>query len=147
MIMNEKLNDTDQKILLEEAVHIQKRSRKSTNTMGSTNSPFENFHGEKPNIIGSFSWFGRITYVTKWGKLKKEMEDNTEKAIMVGYTDNHTRDTNKLYNTDTKRVITTRDVNWEDCKMTYPAETPKMFRNTHEEDFVPGIEEVNINTS
>ena len=29
-------------------------------TTGSTESPFENFHEERPNIIGSFSGFGLI---------------------------------------------------------------------------------------
>ena len=32
------------------------------------------------------------------------------KSIMVGYTDNHTRDTYKLYTTEIKRFIMTRDV-------------------------------------
>ena len=49
------------------------------------------------------------------------------KAIMIGYADNHTRDTYTLYNTDIKRVIMTRDVNWEEWKITYPAENLKMF--------------------
>ena len=43
------------------------------------------------------------------------------KAIMIGYADNHTRDTYTLYNTDIKRVIMTRDVKWEEWKMKYPA--------------------------
>ena len=65
---------------------------------GSTRSLFENFYGGKPKIIGSFSDFRRIRYVTKQGKFKKQMTDKTFKAIMVGYSDNHTRDAYKLYN-------------------------------------------------
>ena len=65
-------------------------------TMGSTTSPFESFYGENPKIIGSFSEFGRIRYVTKRDKFKKQITDKSFKAIMVGYTDNHTRDTYKL---------------------------------------------------
>ena len=61
-------------------------------TTGSTTSPFENFEGEKPKIIGSFSEFGSIVYITKWGKFKKKMTDKTFKAIMVGYAENNTRD-------------------------------------------------------
>ena len=45
---------------------------------------------------------------------------------MVGYIENHIRDTYKLYNPDTKRVTMTRDVKWEDLKMTGPAENLKM---------------------
>ena len=75
------------------------------------------------------------------------MTDKTFKAIMVGYYDNHTRDTYKLYNPETKRVIMTRDVKWEDRKNTDPTETLKMFREAEEGDLVPGIEEDVIPTS
>ena len=66
---------------------------------------------------------------------------------MVGYTDNHTRDTYKLYNPENNRVIMTRGVKWSEWKMTHPAETLKMFRDILEEYLVPGIEEDNIPTS
>ena len=66
---------------------------------------------------------------------------------MVGYAENYTRDTYKLYNTDNKRVITTRDVKWADWKMTDTAETLKMLRDAHKEYMVLGIEEDNITTS
>ena len=50
---------------------------------------------------------------------------------MVGYADNHTRDTYNFYNTDTKRFIMTRDVKWSEWNMIDAAETIKMFRNFH----------------
>ena len=53
----------------------------------------------------------------------------------------------ELNNPDTKRVIMIRDVKWVDWKITYPAETLKMFRNAQKEYFVPGIEEYKIHTS
>ena len=53
---------------------------------------------------------------------------------MVGYADNHSRDMYKLYNTGTKRVITTRDIK---C----PEERMRMFRDSNKEYLVPGIEE------
>ena len=46
---------------------------------------------------------------------------------MVGYADNHTRDTHKLYNNETKRFITTRVIKWEEWKMTHPEEIMKML--------------------
>ena len=46
---------------------------------------------------------------------------------MVGYANNHTRETYKLYDPETKRVVMTRDVKWADWKMTNSAETLKMF--------------------
>ena len=60
---------------------------------------------------------------------------------MVGYTDNHTRDTYNLYNPETKKFIMTRYVKWVDWKMTDPAENLNMFRKSHKEYLVTGIEE------
>ena len=44
-------------------------------TTGSTTSPFQKTYGEKPNIIGLFSEFGRIGYVNKQYKFKKKITD------------------------------------------------------------------------
>ena len=60
LLLNAGLNDTDQKILWSEAVHTYKGIQKNISTTVSTESPFENFHEERPNIIGSFSGFGLI---------------------------------------------------------------------------------------
>ena len=69
------------------------------------------------------------------------MADKTYKDIVVGYADNHKMYTYKFYNTETKRIILTRDVKWAEWKMTDPAENVKMLRDSHKEDFVPGIDE------
>ena len=87
-----------------------KRVRNSMTTMGSTKSQFGILYGEKPNIIGLFSEFGCIAYITKRDKLKKHITEKIYNTIMVGYTYNNTRDTYKLYNPDNKRVIMTRGV-------------------------------------
>ena len=60
MILNTKLNDTDQKMLWSVAVHTYKGIQKNISTTVSTESPFENFHEEQPNIIDLFSGFGLI---------------------------------------------------------------------------------------
>ena len=54
MLLNEKLNETAQKILLAETVYMWESARNSMATTGGTTSPFEKFYGEKPNIIGLF---------------------------------------------------------------------------------------------
>ena len=41
----------------------------------------------------------------------------------------------------------TRDVKWEDCKMTNPTGNLNIFRESNKEDLVPGIEEDIIPTS
>ena len=61
------------------------------------------------------------------------MKDKTYKAIMVGYSDNHTRDTYKLYNPETNRVVISRDIKWVEWKKTDPEETMKMIRNLNED--------------
>ena len=96
MLLNAILNDTYQKMLWAEAVHTCEILRNSMATTGSTNSPFENFYGEKAKIIGLFLEFGRMAYVNKRDKIKKQIMVKTYKAIMVGYADNHTKDTYKL---------------------------------------------------
>ena len=63
MILNSKLNDTDQKMLCAKAVHTCKHVRNSMVTNNSQKIPFGIFYGEKPRIIGLFSEFGCITYV------------------------------------------------------------------------------------
>ena len=59
----------------------------------------ENLYVEKTKITGSLSDFGRIAYVTKKEKIRKQIREKTYKVIMVGYADNHTRDMYKFYNT------------------------------------------------
>ena len=61
-------------------------------TTGSTTSTFKNVYAGKTKIIGSFSEFGRIGYVKKQDKFKKQITDKTFEAIMVGYAKIHTRD-------------------------------------------------------
>ena len=122
-MLNAKINDTSQKMLLAEAFHSCERVRNNMDTRGSTTIPLENFYGENTKIMGLFSDFGHIGYITKQEKFKKQMTDKQIKAIMVGYDKNHTRDIYKLYNPETKRVIMDRDVNWKDWKNTDPAET------------------------
>ena len=103
MMINTKLNDIAHKMLWSESVHTCERVRNSMDDTGSTTSPFEIFYGESPNIISLFPYFGCIGYVTKRDKFKNKITDKTFNAIMVGYANNRTRDTHKLYNPKTKK--------------------------------------------
>ena len=105
------------------------------------------FYGKKPKIVRLFSEFGRIAYITKRDEINKQITDKAYKAIMVGYADNHRIDRYKFHDTQTNRVITTRDVKWVEWKINDPEETLKMFQDMHKEYLVPGIEENNIPTS
>ena len=141
MLLTTKLNDTAHKMMWSEAVHTCNHMQKSMATTGSTNIPFEILYGEKPKIIGSFSEFGRITYITKRGNIQVQMKYNTCKDIMVCYAYNNKIYAYKLYNPDIKRAVMTRDINWAELKTIDPAETMKMFLDLNKDDMVPGIEE------
>ena len=65
MLLNAKLNDTYQKFLWTEAVHKCKCVKNSMDNKCSTKSPFENYYGKKLRIVGLFSYFGCIAYITK----------------------------------------------------------------------------------
>ena len=51
MLLNAKLNDTAQKMMLEKAAHICKCVQNSMPPTGSTKIPYEIYYGEKPKII------------------------------------------------------------------------------------------------
>ena len=51
MLLNAKINETDQKILWAEAVHTCKHVRNSMATTGSTTSTFKNVYAEKPRSL------------------------------------------------------------------------------------------------
>ena len=114
------------------------RLQNSISITDSTKSPFEICYRVKTNIIGLSSDFGHIAYITKKKNIKRQMKDKTNKSIISGYAENHTRDTYKLYNPDTKRVIMSRYIKWAEWKMTDPAETVHIFRDSKEEYLVPG---------
>ena len=92
MLLNAKLNDKYQKMLLAEAVHTCERIRNSMATTGSNTSPLKIFYGEKAKIIGSFLELRCIEYVTKQHNFKMQTENKAFKAIMVGYDRNYMRD-------------------------------------------------------
>ena len=116
-------------------------------TTGSTTSPFKNiWRKTKDNWFVLRVWTYRIRHY-KQDKFKKKITEKTFKAIIGGYANTHMRDTYKMYNPETKRVIMTRDVKGEDCKMTNPEETLRMFCEANKEDLVPGKEEDIIPTS
>ena len=70
------------------------------------------------------------------------MKDNIFKVIMVGYTENHTRDTEIPYKQETKTVIISTDIKWTEWKVIDQEEMKKMLCNMNEQKFGREIEEV-----
>ena len=83
--------------------------------------PDELFYG-KPcaNLLRHAVQPGRIGYVPKVKRAKGNLENRGNKCIFVGYADNHSRDTYRMYNPVTKRLTETRHVTWADFEFSRP---------------------------
>jgi hypothetical protein len=91
-------------------------------------SPNEIFDGKPSKLTPEFMVeFGRIGYVTIRKKILKKWEKKSTKCIMVGYADNHSPDTYRMYNPETNQVILSRDVKWADWTPTDPSSTMQIF--------------------
>jgi len=56
--------------------------------------------------------FGQVGYVTIQKQIKTKWEDKSTKCIMVGYTNDHSGNTYRMYNPMTNHVRLTRDICW-----------------------------------
>ena len=70
------------------------------------------FGPDKPpcKILGFLQPFGRIAYVTDRTKIKAKDDPRSKKLTFVGYANDHSGDTYKFFNPETRRVILSRDV-------------------------------------
>ena len=79
--------------------------------------------------------FGRIGYIAKKNKIKGKMTEKGYIGIMVGYAANSGSGTYRLYKPDTKRVIQSRDVKWDNFIGANANNDPTIY------DFEAGLEE------
>ena len=77
-------------------------------------------------MYGRLIEFGRIGYVKSLGK-SKNWEPKAMKCAMVGYALDHTEDTYRLYNLETKRVVLSRDVRWAEWNKLKPTDGVSIF--------------------
>jgi len=136
------LADDAKKKLWAEAVMYMETTRNSMSTTKNKESANKLFYGTNPSFLRHMVEFGRVGYVTKRDKLKGKMEDRAIKCIMVGYGNNHSGDTYRLYNPSTKRIILSRDVTWSDWKVTDPTKDMNIFTQYDSTEKVPGIDEL-----
>ena len=74
----------------------------------------------------------------KFGKKQNKLDPKASKCIMIGYSANHAGDTYRLYNTETKKVVNSRNIKWANWHgATKPTEGMIEF---HSDD--TGIDEV-----
>ena len=85
-------------------------------------SPYKIVWKKNPPRLGHLVEFGRIGYVTDRTKIKSKMSPRSFKAIMIGYAKEHSKDTFRMFNPSTRKVIMTRDIIWSDWEPAQPEE-------------------------
>ena len=76
------------------------------------NPPFTKFHGRDSRIVPHLHRFGEMGVVTTKKKIQGKIETTGKVAIFVGYAENHSGDTFRMFNPETKKILISRDVRW-----------------------------------
>ena len=69
------------------------------------------WYGKQPTLYKNLIQFGRIGYVTIRTPRNK-LDVKAVKCVMIGYSENHSGDTYRMFNGTTGKVIQSRDVKW-----------------------------------
>ena len=93
------------------AVHV--RNRVPTTAHKEPTTPYEKWFGVKPNL-SHLRVFGCVAYAHIPDELRRKLDDKAESMVFVGYS---TRSkAYRLYNTETREVVTRRDVIFDEAK-------------------------------
>ncbi len=76
--------------------------------------PDELFFGTRPTIYRHLIQYGRQGWVTNTAKFKEKLAPKATKCTMIGYAKDHARDTYRMYNPVTRKVILSRDIKLDD---------------------------------
>jgi len=113
MMLDAKLTDESQGKLWAEAVYTMTRVHNGTVTAAhGKKSHDEVFYGTKPQLYNHMVEWGRLGYVKLQGGKRAKLTEKSTKCMCLGYAENHSGDTYRVYNLSTKRVMLTRDVKW-----------------------------------
>jgi hypothetical protein len=78
---------------------------------GEIKSPYKKLYNTPPKLTPKhLVEFGRIGYVTDRTKITIKSKMRSNRLIMVGYADDHSPDTYRMYDPDTKMIKSTRDI-------------------------------------
>ena len=110
-MINAKLNDEFQGLLWAECANTMTRVTNVVSNSRNIKCPDWLWYGKQPTIYEHLIQFGRIGYVTIRTPVNK-LDDKAIKCVMIGYSENHSGDTYRLFNPITKKVIQSRDVKW-----------------------------------
>ena len=87
------------------------------------------WYGKQPTIYKNLVQFGRIGYVTIRTPRNK-LDVKAIKCVMIGYSENHSNDTYRMFNGTTGKVIQSRDVKWAEWHgLTKPTDDLKFFHH------------------
>ena len=85
-------------------------------------SPYLLMWGKESPRFRRLVEFGRIGYVAVRTKIKRKMAPKAFKAIMIGYSMEHSSDTYRMFNPKTRKVFLSRDVVWSDWEPAQPSD-------------------------
>jgi hypothetical protein len=90
--------------LIENAVVTKQRNK----------SPHEEFYGVEPKYVRNLRTFGEVGVVLNHalGKSRGKLKDRGRPCLFLGYGRNQAEDVYRMFNLETRKVITTRDVIW-----------------------------------
>ena len=114
MMLAAGFNTETQNILRCEAISTASKIGDSLVRQGQVLSSYEQFYGKQNPILKHLIQFGRVGYVTDRTPIKKKWVEKSHKCIMVGYAEDHSPDTYRMFNPETKSIFLTRDVKWAD---------------------------------
>jgi hypothetical protein len=119
-------------------------------SQGETQSPFQLFYGQDPQVLGTLVEWGRVGYVTNREKMQAKLENKANKMVMVGMATNSPAGTYRMFNPDSKHIVQTRDITWAEWhgRLT-PTENMEMYEKAikmmpKDEDDEDDEAEVNI---
>ena len=136
-----KFSDYHQGLLWAEAVFTMTRITNLVSNSLNIKCPDWLWYGTQPTIYRHLVQFGRIGYVTRRGKTAK-LQQKALKCVMIGYSDNHSGDTYRLFNPNTKKVVQSRDVTWAEWHgISKPDQDIDVFQSDLSTDDY-GIEEI-----
>ena len=137
MMLAAKFTQKTQDMLRCEAISTASKIGDSVIRQGHSKSAYELFFGKPSPILPHLVQFGRIGFVTNRTPIKKKWTPKAQKCIMVGYADNHSADTYRMFNPSTKSILLSRDIKWADWHRPDPtADLPLYF------DCCPGVDTI-----
>ena len=108
-----KFGDEAQGLLWAESANTHTRLTNVVANSRNVKCPDWLWYGKQPTIYKHLVHFGRIGYVTIRTKQPK-LEPKAMKCVMIGYSNDHSGDTYRMYNPETKKVLQSRDIKWAD---------------------------------